>query len=54
MFPRFAPHEVAALPFGYYAKLRDYYISTLPEKSEAESDDSDFDFDQEVLRGEPI
>jgi hypothetical protein len=42
------------LPFGYYMKLREYFLSTLPEKSDIdESDTLDIDFDKEVLRGEP-
>lgn len=54
MFPRFAPHEVAALPFRYYAMLREYFLSTLPEKSDMPDDGIvDIDFDKEVLKGEP-
>jgi hypothetical protein len=53
MFPRFAPHEVAALPFGYYAALREYFLSTLPEKSDLPGDVEDIDFDKEVLQGGP-
>jgi hypothetical protein len=34
--------------------LREYLLSTLPEKSMLDDNDvEEFDFDQEVLRGEP-
>lgn len=33
--------------------LREYFLSTLPEKSDTADDTLEFDFDQEVLRGEP-